>query len=73
MSQVCYCRSSKGLYHAPYATKDEAIAGHALMVETIKRGLEFGGGVTEDAFGTPTITPEEWAKRAAKIGEVMAG
>lgn len=55
--------SRRGLYHAPYATEEEARRGHALMVGTIKSGAEFGGGVTEDSRGTPTLTPEEWKAR----------
>jgi hypothetical protein len=54
--------SGRGLYHAPYATKEEAIAGHALMVKTIEVGAEFGGGV-EGPFGTPSTTPEQWHER----------
>jgi hypothetical protein len=51
-----------GLYHAPYATKDEARKGHALMIETVKLGTEFGGGV-QGPFGNPSTTPEQWKAR----------
>lgn len=54
--------SRKGLYHAAYATEAEALAGHAQMIDTIKRGLEFGGGV-KGPFGLPSLTPEEWFDR----------
>jgi hypothetical protein len=56
--------SRRGLYHAPYATRQEAVAGHQLMVETIKKNLEFGGGVNES--GNPLITPEEWRSRLTR-------
>lgn len=51
--------SSRGLYHAPFGSKAEALNGHKLMVETIKLGTEFGGGVKGE-FGVPSTTPEEW-------------
>lgn len=51
-----------GLYHAPYGTEKEAREGHALMVKTVREGLEFGGGV-EGPNGEPSITPDEWARR----------
>jgi hypothetical protein len=54
--------SSTGLYHAPYATKAEAVRGHAKMVDTIKQGIEFGGGV-EGVFGTPSMTAVQWEER----------
>lgn len=50
-----------GLYHAPYATEEEARSGHTRMVKTVIRGLEFGGGVNEK--GEPSITSEEWFSR----------
>lgn len=59
--------SSVGLYHAPYETEEESLAGHKLMVETIKKGAEFGGGV-QGPQGIPSMTPTEWrAKVASKV------
>lgn len=52
-----------GLYHAPYATEQEARDGHSLIIEAIRLGSEWPGGV-EGAHGTPSIKPEEWRSRA---------
>ena len=60
--------SSRGLYHAPYSTKEEALAGHELMIKTIKQGAEFGGNV-EGPFGNPSTTPEQWRERSAASKE----
>lgn len=57
--------SSTGLYHAAFATDKEALDGHRLMVETIRIGTEFGGGV-RGPFGVPSITPEEWLARTSR-------
>jgi hypothetical protein len=57
--------SSRGLYHAAYSTKEQAESGHQQMIETIKKGLEFGGGV-KGFWGIPSLTPEEWRLRCAK-------
>lgn len=55
-----------GLYHAPYETEEEALKGHQLVAETIKAGLEFGGGV-EGPWGNPSTTADQWnARRASK-------
>ncbi|MBZ5532587.1 MAG: hypothetical protein LAO20_14235 [Acidobacteriia bacterium] len=59
--------SITGLYHAPLASESEAIEHHALMVETIRKGLEFGGGV-QGQFGTPSVTAQEWRDRMAAKG-----
>jgi hypothetical protein len=58
--------SSTGLYHAPYSTKAEAKRGHAQMVEAIKQGIEFGGGV-EGVFGTPSMTAAQWEERTKAV------
>lgn len=55
-------KSRTGLYHEAYADKESAIRGHARMVETIKNGAEFGGGV-DGPFGNPTLTAEQWNSR----------
>jgi len=61
-------RSRTGLYHAPYSTKAEAMRGHAQMVETIKQGIEFGGGV-KGVFGTPSMTAAQWEERTKARGK----
>ena len=55
--------SSAGVYHAPLASREEALKHHALMVATIKSGAEFGGGV--DEHGNPDTTREQWEARCA--------
>jgi hypothetical protein len=62
--------SRRGLYHAAYSTKEEALAGHTQITETIRRGSEFGGGVNED--GEPSLTAEEWALRMTAKGATCA-
>jgi hypothetical protein len=44
------------------------MAGHQQMVETIKAGCEFGGGVC-GPFGIPTMTAEEWNLRATIVSD----
>jgi hypothetical protein len=62
--------SSTGLYHAPYAAKKEALAGHADVVRRLAAGEEVVGGV-KGPFGIPSITPEEWEQRqSAKRTEI---
>jgi len=49
-----------GLYHEPYATREEAESGHARILAAVKsETLVFGTGVTGPQ-GTPLLTPEEW-------------
>jgi hypothetical protein len=56
-------KSSAGLYHAAYGTEEEARRGHLLMIETIRTGAEFGGGV-EGPHGSPAqATIDLWKSR----------
>lgn len=57
--------SSIGLYHAPYASEHEARCGHTQIVEAIKLGSEWGGGV-QGPNGTPSISPDQWEQRRSK-------
>jgi hypothetical protein len=64
--------SSIGLYHAPYATKEEARKGHAEVSRAIRLGSEWGGGV-DSPYGTPSTTPEQWRTRCGVLMSQTTG
>jgi hypothetical protein len=62
-TMVFHPNSSRGLYHEPHRTKQQAEEGHRYAVSLIKSGtLTLGAGVRGD-FGVPAMTPQEWADR----------
>ena len=56
--------SRKGLHHSPHASEEAAIGAHARMVEAVRSGADFEGGV-QGKYGTPALSAEEWRKRRA--------
>jgi hypothetical protein len=55
--------SSRGWYHEPHASEQQAKDGHAWVISHIKAGtLPLGSGVQGD-FGNPSMTPDEWRDR----------
>lgn len=67
-TMVFRAKSRKGLYHEPYATKEEAEAGHTRILSALNSGiLELGKGV-EGEFGNPSLTAEQWRERLVTDG-----
>lgn len=47
--------------HVPFNSKEECVTHHKMMIEAVKAGSEFGGGVdmsNDDRL--PTTTPQQW-------------
>ena len=52
--------SRTGLYHEAHEDEAAARRRHALIADTVRRGLELPGDTVKGPFGTPTLTPEAW-------------